>query len=226
MQVLKTTKIRIFIILLGFSVIVGTIIFLFLPQFKFLVSQEDSLVESITVILFATGLFLGILQFMTGKTRRGLCFVSAISMLGLLDELSYGERIFGFREFYIQTSKIDGLHDFLSLFYTTYLSFSFPLRLGALLVLLLVSGALIYLIFRYRLKIANFLHGFEPIMQALVAAACVLVLLAQVVDAGIIRNRYLNFLEEILEMNAALALLIALLPRLKEPKQVFTKSIL
>tara|TARA_B100000212_G_C26977199_1_gene365097 strand:- start:309 stop:518 length:210 start_codon:yes stop_codon:yes gene_type:complete len=68
-------------------------IFFFAPEYKYLLNQEDKLVENITAFIFLITFFLNIKlqKFKNDNKRKILRMISIISLIGFLDELSFGE---------------------------------------------------------------------------------------------------------------------------------------
>ena len=110
--------------------------------------------ESVTVVLYLSSFLLGIwFVRRVKKTGIGAAFMALplIAMIGLLDEISFGERLLGISMPYIYGVKIDAVHDFLNVGYTIsqerwdsdhwwhlfnslwYVSFLFPLSFFVLL---------------------------------------------------------------------------------------------
>ena len=100
--------------------------------------------------------FYALLLFLKSKTnRKALIAVSAVSLLGFLDELSFGERLFELKMPLICGVKIDAAHDFfvLALKVTNDLVRSHS-TYG---ILFLLSGIIVVtvLLFQYRVKLTK-----------------------------------------------------------------------
>jgi len=82
--------------------------------------REDGAVENLTAILlictfvYATRLLVSG-RIVTKVLRRWLLVFAVVGLLGFLDELSYGERLFGFSFPIVQGVKLDAIHDLIEI---------------------------------------------------------------------------------------------------------------
>ena len=107
-----------FALALPTQLIIGSIIYLLLPEYRYLLIEEDKLVENLTVLFY---LISGILGFAFTICKpmsdlRPLLFVVAIvAILCLLDELSFGQRFVEYPVPQIAGVKIYKLHDLIEM---------------------------------------------------------------------------------------------------------------
>lgn len=175
--------------------------------------REDSLIENLTAAFyfcaFASALFL--LTNRSIRNRKGRNWLTALSALGLvgfLDEISFGERLFDFDMPVTHGTKIDAVHDVLEL------GLSLPVRLESdqkqIILLLLLTGLVLSLvaILKYGKRFLKFVITDRYCPIYLVALIFVLLgCSALILDTGRFPFRGFNAVEECLELNAALALL-------------------
>jgi hypothetical protein len=132
-----------------------------------------------------------------------------MGLVGFLDELSWGETIFGLAMPVIAGDKINGLHDFIDfareIYSRQYTVVRAALFLGS------VAG-LVLLDFRYREKIFRVVSLIprQPFYYAWTLFA-VLGAVAVFLDQEFTVVGYATFFEEMLEMNAAFVLILAIL---------------
>ncbi|WP_413400008.1 hypothetical protein [Prochlorococcus sp. MIT 0714] len=79
------------------------------------IHKEDGLLENLSAgICFATFIFGIVLILRNCRYKKMLAGISFVSLLGFLDEISFGGRIFKIKYPRIFGVNIDGIHDFLS----------------------------------------------------------------------------------------------------------------
>ena len=75
--------------------LLSALIFKFVPSLSFLFIREDALLESATVVLFGLAALLTVGVFASGRRpERGHALVGVLSLLAVLEEISYGQRLF------------------------------------------------------------------------------------------------------------------------------------
>lgn len=199
--------------------------FLFLIFSKFNVKigialiQEGGLIENISAILFVTAFLISLIHWpkiRKEKEARMLGFIGILGLIGFLDEISFGERLFDLTMPVIYEVKIDGLHDF---FYLGYMYVKDNVNIPTIyLVLIVIVGfsILSVILLRHKQKLLDFVlsRRVHP-HHLLIGIAGILIFAALIVDLDIIHwqkrswQRYWVLLEEVMEMNAALALVFA-----------------
>ena len=77
--------------------------------------KEDGLIENISAILFAAAFLISLIHWPKIRRKEGattFVFVGILGLIGFLDEISFGERLFDLTMPVIYEVKIDALHDF------------------------------------------------------------------------------------------------------------------
>lgn len=178
-----------------------------------LIAEEDKLIENLTAVLFfCTFLFALLLVNTRGIVdrfnRKWLILLLALGLIGFLDELSFGERLFDLEMPVIGGVEIDAVHDFtefglrLTLILITDYQLAFSLVLLGGLVLSIVA------ILKYgnRFWTAVIADRHYP-LYLVMFFFMVLIFSALSLDTGQYPFRGYQVVEECLELNAALALL-------------------
>jgi len=173
--------------------------------------EEDGLVENLTAFsYFFTAVVAIMLVRWRPKNLPYLMFIACIGLLGTLDELSFGERLFQLNMPKIGVWKVDGVHD---LFYIAYKSMkNFSRAYGYIFYPVLafaVMGSL-WSIVRYRISIAQRIgfYGRREFFH-LFYTACALVLFSLLVDIHVFKGDTAFLLEEMSELMSAFALMAA-----------------
>ena len=141
--------------------------------------------------------------------RKYLWTVAALGLLGFLDEISFGERLFGLSMPFVAGTKIDSAHDFVSLLYRTRGSWACPGEMSCYTtaiagVLVLVAGTWLFRkqIFTQYQKMQEYPHWFLLLLFS------GLIFIALIIDLGRIDSELLFAFEEVIELNAALLLFV------------------
>ncbi len=146
--------VRGFIALLGFNLLVAFAVYAWIPTYRYLLVEEDGLVESLSAAFYIFACVLGLLILKKRRAhKRLLVLVSALGLLGFLDELSFGERILGLSMPSVRGVSIDAAHD---LFYLAYLGLEKLINSNAQYAWLLaligaISVIVFFVFFGYRL---------------------------------------------------------------------------
>lgn len=189
-----------------------SLIFFLFPRYRDFLGGEDQLIETLTALLFlaaAIYCFVGFIKNKNAGRRTSWFLFGSLGLIGFLDELSFGERIFNLSMPSVRGVQIDAAHDFFELGFTMY---RHGLDRYPVLAISLIVGALVVaglIIYRFRTAIKNFI-GTVLTAQSyrFLMIGCILVFVALVIDLEMIHNTYLFLLEELFEMNAAFALLL------------------
>ena len=151
---MKYVKIYLLIILM--SVVAAFGVYTFFPWYKPQLLEEDRLVENLSAIIFLLVFITGLLfHFKSEKRRKTLLLLSSLGLLGFLDELSFGQRIYGFQIPVVLSVGIDAVHDFFRLGFIIFMQIadSYPVYLYSFIVLgiiiMITITEYIYLL-RYR----------------------------------------------------------------------------
>ena len=183
------------------------------PRLRGPLFGEDRIVETATALLFLAAFIVGLAFLIAHRSRRYrvlLFIASSLGLLGFLDEISFGARLFGWSMPEMAGGgEFDGAHDLVILTY----------RLGAEADPIVVAGicatlvliALLCVLYWYA-QVRSLTHRMliDP-AYGLFALFVAGVAIAAVVDLDIGFLTHLGPVEEIVEMNAGLALFLAVL---------------
>jgi hypothetical protein len=177
--------------------------------------REDSLIENLTAGLYFCA-FASALILLTNRRIRNrksctwLTALSALGLVGFLDEISFGERLFNFDMPVVRETKLDAVHDVVELGLS--LTIGLETDQKQLVMLFLLSGLALSLV-----AILKYVKRFWKSVITdryfpLYLVGFIFVLLgcaALMLDTGRFPFRGFNAVEECLELNAALTLLTA-----------------
>ncbi|MBU2612070.1 MAG: hypothetical protein KJ606_14170 [Chloroflexi bacterium] len=174
-----------------------------------LLELEDNLLENLTALCFLAAGVLAAYLALREKTNRGwLIFVAALGFIGFLDEVGFGSRYFGFSTPVIADKPIDSIHDIpvalAKLVLRGWQEFPLPITLAVFAPLLVLT----IVIWKHGKAILGSLIRhlkFPPLILLLLSSA--LIALAILLDADFIHLELLVVLEEMCELNAAIALI-------------------
>ena len=180
------------------------------PDLRPLLLDEDRLVEWGSVLAYYAAFGVAAVRLREGRVGRDLLLaaVAAFALLAALDELSFGERLLGWRPPEVMGTKLDGAHDLAMIAKKAILQHAErPYLVAGLLAAAVVAGAGVALAVLVR-------RGHRPRLGAeawLLASAAAMLAAAQVADLKLqaLGSRVLGPLgvEEVMEMGAGLALL-------------------
>ena len=201
------------LVLLIITVLITWFGHVFHPALTQRLLSEDSSVENATAasFLLASGLAVATLRKSMGH-RAFLWTIVALGLLGFLDEISFGERLFGLTVPSIAGIKIDAVHDFFALAFKTRASWACPGTISCY-----YAGAVAALavfactwFFRHRV-IAGLRQLREKPHWFLLVLFLLLLFAALIIDLHLVHNELVFAMEEVLELNAALLLSICCL---------------
>jgi hypothetical protein len=180
----------------------------FLPTYRDWFVEEDQFLENLTTGLFLLAFLLSVLILIFTQRRRIIDFtVPAASLLGFLEEISYGERYSQSIPMINSQKDIDAFHDYFKIGYLFIQkqendSLAYIIA-GASFLLILFSG---YILVRYYQK-----QGYKkptiifgPLIFTLISASFILI--ALILDLNVLEIRNFTFIEELLEFLTALSL--------------------
>jgi len=189
------------------------VLYLLAPRVRGPLFGEDRLVETITALFFIAAFIVGVVCLMAYRARRYrvlLFIASSLGLLGFLDEVSFGARLFGWSMPEMAGGgEFDGAHDLVILTY----------RLGAEadpIIIAAICASIVLIIplcvLRWYSQLLGLTHRVltEP-AYGLFAIFVAGVAMAAVLDLRIGLLRHLGPIEELVEMNSGLALLLAVL---------------
>ena len=195
------------------SLIVSLFFFLLIPEARGYFLEEDSLVENLTVFLSAFAFLLGVVYALENYENRKLLLLLALfGLLGALEELSFGERIFSINMPVIGKYKIDCVHD---VFYVAYMNIKNLSRSHGIIVypfiIIMVISMVVYFVRNVSRIAIRIIESDRADSYILLIVSTVFVLVSLVIDLDIFDTDILFMLEEMLEMNSAVALIAACL---------------
>jgi len=211
----KTSMVKLFSIFAVVSVVniivLSSLYFLF-PDLRDFLIAEDKLTEDLTALFYLLSFILGVFlisRIRENRLRRIYLALPVIGLLGFLEELSYGERIFKFKTPLVYNEYFDALHDLLPIA-VNYLQVHAHLLLfvlPAMFFILIVVAIVKYR--RYIPMIPDVIGNYPPVGFFLIAVS--MILFAQVYDLNLVRPDFAKLIEEMFEMNGSLALFFAVL---------------
>jgi hypothetical protein len=202
----KSIKVFIGVLIIN-ALIVAALFMLTHPDDRGQFVVEGKAMEMLQAFLFLSATVIGLVIFFWKKLwRHRLVYlgVPLLSLVSLLEEISWGYHIFSLYEpVWFMETRIDSLHDFIQIG-TIILRDIGATFLGALaigVVVLLVAGAVIYALVKYRAKLS-------PIAWMIVAFV-LFVITSSFFDFNEPSTLITDFFEELADESAALSLLFA-----------------
>jgi hypothetical protein len=194
------------------------LVYLFVPELRQRFITEDDVLENVTAALLFVGFLLGLGLVLVARRRqtnysKAQFAVPLLCVLGFLDEISFGERIFDLEMPYVYSVKLDAIHDVAMIMYRVledHVGFGMTVGMLAAFILVLVAIAAMYR--RRFTPITETMRRYPTLVFVLLSitfAVCALMLDLVLDSVG--GPRFVIFIEEMLELNAALALLFAAL---------------
>lgn len=176
------------------------------PDLRPLLLQEDGIVEMATAIFFALAAFGAAASVAMWGMRLPLLLAGLIGFAELMDETSFGSRLFGFQPPPLYGGgQLDGFHDLLIVVFR--LAHDLAPLLAWLLVGLLLAASVALTIF----VATQLLRGFRGDLRHLSShtlffAHVAFIGLAQVIDISASSSHALSAMEEVFELDAAILL--------------------
>ena len=197
-----------YLAIFAFNLILGCAIYSWYPAYRHHLFKEDYLVENLSVFFYLLACFgalwLGVKR---NKQRGFLLLVFGLGLIGFLEEVSFGEGfIFPSSSMpRMGDTKIDSLHDLFTLTYEG--------RPGALVLTVVVIGALVLAALASPRTRKLVHHARQNLKRHhfFLAAFFSTALLAGIIDLEFADQEILFVVEEILELNASLALIFCCL---------------
>ncbi|WP_036911425.1 hypothetical protein [Prochlorococcus sp. MIT 0701] len=179
------------------------------------IHKEDGLLENLSAgICFATFIFGIVLILRNCRYKKMLAGISFVSLLGFLDKISFGGRIFKIKYPRIFGVNIDGIHDFLSVAKRLVKNeiIEMPGRhLTAIFITAIILSLIAWTL--YSLILRSTILFNSPYL-ILFTAFAIFVVISQLIDLELLfndHNVYLITIEELFEAFAALSLLFVCL---------------
>lgn len=188
------------------------LLFVALPEACTWLMREDGLVENLSALFFFGTFVASIyLWFSRRAHTRWIWFAGGVGLLGFLDEISFGERLFNLRMPAWDDVKFDAAHDILFWLLRVKLETDWRERHGAILFALLAGMALAGWV-GWRARTWLHARGVRAMPGWRLAVATLICLaVAALVDLDYVENAFLYAIEEVLECLAGVALLLAAL---------------
>lgn len=187
-----------------------TLLYSMFPKLQYFLFSEDKLVENLSGLFFLLSFIIGTLFLIQLKGRKERWIYLAIPLLGLigfLEELSWGHRIFHFKLPYLFGIHFDSLHDInMPLFKLLTEQGESPLYI-LLAIFFFVSLILLLKYHKHFLQIPEILRKYPSFGLIIIASS--FLLSAQVFDLELAKPQFFEALEEIFEMNGAFTWLFA-----------------
>lgn len=175
------------------------------PGIRHLLLQEDGIVEMGTVIFLAVAVLGAGTAMALRRPSVPVALAGLIGLAELLDETSFGSRLFGFQPLPLYGGgQLDGFHDLLILAFRLLQNVSHNLAWLLIVLLLVLSAGLVLFALR---QIGRNMAGATSWLSghALLFLHVGFIGLAQAIDIAA-SSRALAAVEEVLEMNAAILL--------------------
>jgi hypothetical protein len=217
------------------NIVIFSLLYIFIPGLRDTLTLEDHFLENLTTILFFESFLISLFAVtrLQNKFRKKLYVaIPLVGLIGFLDELSFGERLFDFTPPTANGIRVDAAHDLLSVVYK-YWSYM-PKRGNYLLFACVLFSALLlgFVAFRYKKYLTfNYLQNLFNNLSSKYAptrflfASVLFVSLALIIDLEIIHHDFVFFLEELFEMNSGLSLMLASFAIQTELKGSFARNL-
>jgi hypothetical protein len=187
------------------SVISGALICVYalVPSARVVLSGEDRVTEWMSAGFFAASFFVGLFRFFTATGRpRAYFLLPWVGLIGFLDELSFGQRHLDLEMPVVRDVELDAVHDVVQLLHRVLTEDLSP-AVATVVVVAVVVAALLACVWLRRRAIP-FLHGNPPLVYAVFAAGFLVPALFIDLQFSHLID-YRMFLEELLELNAAVS---------------------
>ena len=198
------------------NVLLFVVLYIFLPNYRNTLVTEDGFLENLTAFFFGSSFLVGLrlVWRLKNQPHQKIYFgLPILGLLGFLDEISFGLYMFEREVPTVNEVPVDALHDVLDIIFRISIETMNPLFVHVSI--LLAGYGLIFIV----LKVHKVYDRYPPF--EFVAVAVIFLCIAAIIDLEIVRYHFLFFLEELFEMNAALALVFACLAtqHLEKPKR-------
>ena len=182
-------------------------------SFLKLISREDHFLENLTSGALLGSALYGLTNWRARQPHKNaIATFTALAFVGFLDEVSFGQRVFGFTAPMAGGTSLDGLHDLTNML-KKVISINFQYHpIHTFVVLFLIFSGFVITASFYRKKIfelINYLIRFN--LAGIFMATISAILLSQLLDLEFIALSLSRPLEETLELIASLGLLTCLI---------------
>lgn len=192
---------------IGICTLAATLTAVLMPSARPLLLQEDGIIEMASVACLAAAVFVAIAtSIIRGDLRLPILVAGLLGLAELMDETSFGSRLFGFQPPALYGGgELDGFHDLLILAYRLLRDIDPVLSWIWAGLLLATSLGLIMLALSQSGRGTGENRSWLA-DHVLIILHASLIGLAQVIDVAT-ESKVLSAMEEVLELNAALTLL-------------------
>lgn len=200
--------VRAYVMIVAATVASVVVVFNWFTSLRGFYINEDWLVENLSAAFYLVAFLLAITLAWRSRHRRWTIFgVGVIGLVGFLDEISFGERWYDVPMPRFFGVRLDAFHDVFSFAYRVLPQVRFhPLFF---LGLLTVAAVMILVGRRLAPTVREWLVGIHRHPAFTIFILAVLqIAAALVIDLHILRMRGVFMLEEVFEMNAAIALVL------------------
>lgn len=202
---------RIYAIVTILNIVILTLLYFLFPKLQYFLFAEDKLVEDLTVLFYLLSFLIGIyliVRLKDKKHRKIYIAITFVSLIGALEELSYGQQIFKLKMPYIYDVQIDAIHDFIELGHNILIEQGNTLLYFLLSAIFCFISIVVFLKYRkYFSQIPDMLRKYPLFGFFLISLS--FNLSAQVFDLNLVKPQLFVALEELFEMNGALTMLFA-----------------
>ncbi|MHA6687035.1 hypothetical protein ACX3P0_15750 [Mesorhizobium sp. A556] len=190
------------LVTVGIVTVSAALVAILSPDIRPLLLQEDGIIEMGSVVFLIAAVLGAAVLVGTLGLRIPLLLAGLIGFAELMDETSFGSRLFGFEPLPLYGGgQLDGFHDLLILAYRLLRGFNQDIAWLWLGLMLVVSmGLMTFALMKGIGGTATQLSG-----HALLFLHVGFIGLAQIIDAGT-SARVLSAMEEVFELNAAILL--------------------
>lgn len=217
-------EIKYFLTVIGLSFILAYVIYFILPVFTPYFVEEDSLVENLSAFSYLLAFFLGIWVLTKYRSWWKLSLpVTLLGLVGFLDEISFGERIFDLTMPVVLDVKIDAAHDLVAIAYLFLKDIFGLFGLVAIILGLGVAAGGLYL-YQQKYTLEDLTGNlFQTVPGQFLVLFLVFLFAATVID---LKEDYIPFViaEELFEMFAGVSLCLYSLSLLKLEEKVTTNN--
>jgi len=182
-----------------------------IPSSRQYLFPENKLVEAITAGLYLIAFLTAtIIAVKTKKHRITYVIIALLSVFAFLEELSYGEQAFNLKFDRVYGLDLSTAHNIIQLPYY-FLKENSEILLNTFLIIASIKIlAVTLLMYSQRTRINIFFEKIPPTRFLFIFF--ILAGTALVIDSGVAYHRFLPYIEEILELNASIALLFGAIP--------------
>ena len=207
----KWWPLALYVALLALSFAACGAAYAFVPEWRAQLVLEDAWIENLSLVFYLFGVGILALGLHSCACRfGGMGVLAGLCFIGILEEISYGQRFFPGLPFPTLPNgmTLDALHDFSRVAVLEFLKLGVPGYAGFALSVLLPLAVVAWLLRRRLRAILEAILAPHSVWLYVTSAAG-LALIALFIDSRGSISQSLVFLEEVLEMNAALSLAFA-----------------